>query len=131
MFGSPVTTSGGHALKFTADVRVEISKTFLKEDDETFGSKVKVKITKNKMSPPFKKGEFVVRFGIGIDKKMEILDLAIEHEIIKKWGASITYNTSKYTLDEFNLALDDEDFRNELKAEITKKLQENGDKADQ
>lgn len=107
MFGSPVTTSGGNALRFYSDVRMEVGKSFLKEDEQTYGTKTKIKITKNKMAVPFQNCEFTIKFGIGIDKTEELFEKAKELEIIKVWGDKVTLldngagGETKYTMDEF------------------------------
>lgn len=92
MFGSPVTTNGGHALKFYTDVRVEVSKS---DDKEGRGSLTKVKVKKNKMAPPFVEGSFFIKWGEGIDAFQETIDFAVEWEIIKQSGSWYSYGTDK------------------------------------
>jgi recombination protein RecA len=88
MFGSPVTTTGGNALKFYASQRLDIARIGqIKEGDDVIGNRTRVKVVKNKLAPPFKVAEFDIRFGIGIDKIAEVLDLGVADEIIKKAGA--------------------------------------------
>ena len=88
MFGSPETTTGGNALKFYASVRIDIrKKDTLKDGDTPIGNLVKVKIVKNKVAPPFRNTTFEITFGEGISRVAEIVDLGVEHNIIKKSGS--------------------------------------------
>ena len=123
MFGNPTTTQGGHALKFYSDVRVEVSKTLAKEGTEAYGNLTKIKTIKNKMAPPFKGVEFEIVFGVGIDRMLEIMDMASEFEILRKYGKTITYKETKYDLDEFTkILIDHPEFFDSLKEEIINKL---------
>jgi recombination protein RecA len=96
MFGNPETTSGGRALKFYSSIRMEIRRiTTLKDGTEMVGSRVRVKVVKNKVAPPFKQSEFDIMYGLGISSEGDILDLAVTGEIVEKTGAWYSYDDMK------------------------------------
>jgi recombination protein RecA len=96
MFGSPETTTGGNALKFYASVRLDIRRTgSIKKGEEVIGSETKVKVVKNKVSPPFKTAEFDILYGEGISREGEIVDMGVEVRILDKSGAWYAYNGEK------------------------------------
>lgn len=96
MFGNPETTTGGRALKFYASMRLDVRRTAsIKQGQDVIGNRTKVKVVKNKVAPPFKETEFDLIFGEGISKEGDILDLAVEHNVIRKSGAWFAYNDER------------------------------------
>jgi len=92
MFGSPETTTGGNALKFYSSVRLDIRRIgAVKEGDEVVGNETRVKVVKNKVAPPFKQAEFMIRYGEGISKEAELIDLGVKQKFVDKAGAWYSY----------------------------------------
>ncbi len=124
MFGNPETTTGGNALKFYASIRLDIRRTGqLKEGEEIFGNRTRVKVVKNKLAPPFRKADFDILYGEGISRTGEIVDLGSELEIIKKSGSWFSYGDTKLGQgrDSVRDLMRDNP---ELMAEIEKKIKE-------
>ena len=125
MFGNPTTTQGGHALKFYSDVRVEVSRSLAKEGDVTYGNLTKVKATKNKMNPPYRMSSFEIVYGEGIDKVGEVLELMNEYEVGRKYGKTMTFNETKYDLEQFKqMLLDNPEFYIEIRNAILDKIKQ-------
>ena len=131
MFGNPETTTGGNALKFYASVRIDIRKsTPVKDGEEVLGHLTKVKIVKNKVAPPFRKAEFDIMFGEGISKIGEIIDLGVEHGIIKKSGSWFSYGETKLAQGRDavkQLLADNPELAEELEAKIVEALKKNSE----
>ena len=129
MFGNPETTTGGNALKFYASVRLDIRRsTQIKDGDNVLGNRTKVKVVKNKVAPPFKVAEFDIMYGEGISKTGEILDLAVEFEIIKKAGSWFSYGETKLGQGRDavkSLIKDNPELADELEAKIKALIKEN------
>ena len=122
MFGNPETTTGGNALKFYASVRMDIRRTqSIKTNAEVVGNRVKVRVTKNKVAPPFREAEFDIMFNEGISKVGDILDIGVNMEIITKRGAFFTYGDVKLGQGRENgkdFLRDHPEIANEIEAEI-------------
>ncbi|UOE48533.1 recombinase RecA [Mucilaginibacter sp. SMC90] len=122
MFGNPETTTGGNALKFYASVRLDVRRiSQIKDTDEVSGNRVKVKIVKNKVAPPFRIAEFDIMFGEGISKAGEIIDLGVEYNIIKKAGSWFSYGETRLGQGRDavkQLILDNPELQEELESKI-------------
>nr|WP_315157732.1 recombinase RecA [uncultured Flavobacterium sp.] len=131
MFGNPETTTGGNALKFYASVRLDIRRsTQIKDGENVLGNRTKVKVVKNKVAPPFKVAEFDIMYGEGISKTGEILDLAVEFEIIKKAGSWFSYGETKLGQGRDavkSLIKDNPELADELEAKIKSHIKELAD----
>jgi recombination protein RecA len=128
MFGNPETTTGGNALKFYASVRLDIRRmTQIKDGEEAIGNRVKVKVVKNKVAPPFRVAEFDLVFGEGISKIGEILDMGVEMGIVQKSGSWFSYDGNKLGQGREgvkSLLKDNPDLANELEGKIRAKITE-------
>ncbi len=128
MFGNPETTTGGNALKFYASVRLDIRRmSQIKDGDEAIGNRVKVKVVKNKVAPPFKAAEFDIIFGEGISKTGEIIDMGVDLSIIQKSGSWYSYNGDKLGQGRDavkNLLLDNPEMSQEIEKKIREKIKE-------
>lgn len=128
MFGNPETTTGGNALKFYASVRLDIRRMAqIKDGDDAVGNRVKVKVVKNKVAPPFRSAEFDIVFGEGISKTGEILDMGVELGIVQKSGSWFSYNADKLgqgrdTVKQ--LLQDNPELANEIETKIREKIKE-------
>jgi recombination protein RecA len=126
MFGSPETTTGGKALKFYASVRLDVRRIeTLKDGTEAVGSRVKVKVVKNKVSPPFRIAEFDMLFGVGISREGGLIDMGVEHGFVRKAGAWYTYEGEQLGQGKENARAflhDNPDIANEIEKRIKEKL---------
>src|SRR5215468_4228018 len=128
MFGNPETTTGGNALKFYASVRLDIRRMAqIKDGEEAIGNRVKVKVVKNKVAPPFRAAEFDLVFGEGISKSGEIIDMGVEMSIIQKSGSWFSYNGDKLGQGRDavkQLLVDNPELANEIESKIREKIKE-------
>jgi recombination protein RecA len=128
MFGNPETTTGGNALKFYSSVRLDIRRLAqIKDGEEAIGNRVKVKVVKNKVAPPFRSAEFDVVFGEGISKTGEIIDMGVELSIIQKSGSWFSYNNDKLGQGRDavkQLLTDNPEMANEIETKIREKIKE-------
>ncbi len=128
MFGNPETTTGGNALKFYASVRLDIRRASqIKEGDSVKGNRTRVKVVKNKLAPPFRQAEFDIIYGVGISKMGEIIDLAVDHNIVKKSGSWFSYGDTKLGQGRDavkQLLLDNPELADELENKIKELLSE-------
>lgn len=128
MFGNPETTTGGNALKFYASVRLDIRRIGqIKSADSVIGNRTRVKVVKNKVAPPFMKAEFDIMYGGGISKSGEILDLAVENNIVQKSGSWFSYGDTKLGQGRDavkDLIADNPELAEELEGKIREKMME-------
>jgi recombination protein RecA len=126
MFGSPETTSGGKALKFYASIRLDVRRIeTLKDGTDAVGNRTRVKVVKNKMSPPFKVAEFDILYGVGISREGSLIDLGVEQGIVRKAGAWYTYEGDQLGQGKENARTylkDNPDLANEIEKKIKEKL---------
>ncbi len=131
MFGNPETTTGGNALKFYASVRIDIRRiSAIKDGDNVIGNRVKVKVVKNKVSPPFRQAEFDLLYGQGISKIGEIIDLGVDLGLIKKSGSWFSYNDTKLGQGRDavkQLLMDNPELSEELEAKVREALKHKDD----
>ena len=132
MFGNPETTTGGNALKFYSSVRLDIRRTgAIKKGDEILGNETRVKVVKNKVAPPFKLAEFEIRYGEGISRHSEVIDLGVDAKIIEKAGAWYSYNGEKIGQGKDNaisFLKENEDIYNKIQDILLDELYPNKDK---
>ncbi|MET3875121.1 MULTISPECIES: recombinase RecA [Chitinophaga] len=133
MFGNPETTTGGNALKFYASVRLDIRRmSQIKDGDEAVGNRVKVKVVKNKVAPPFRQAEFDIVYGQGISKTGEIIDMGVEYGVVQKSGSWFSYDSNKLGQGRDavkQLLNDNPELAAEIETKIKVKIQEKQDAA--
>ncbi|MFE1101623.1 recombinase RecA [Nocardiopsis alba] len=126
MFGSPETTSGGRALKFYASVRLDVRRIeTLKDGTDAVGNRTRVKVVKNKVAPPFKQAEFDILYGVGVSREGSLIDLGVEHGIVRKSGAWYTYEGTQLGQGKENarkFLRENVDMANEVEKKIKEKL---------
>ncbi|MEU3306634.1 recombinase RecA [Nocardiopsis sp. NPDC055551] len=126
MFGSPETTSGGRALKFYASVRLDVRRIeTLKDGTDAVGNRTRVKVVKNKVAPPFKQAEFDILYGVGVSREGSLIDLGVEHGIVRKSGAWYTYDGTQLGQGKENARKflhENVDMANEVEKKIKEKL---------
>jgi recombination protein RecA len=126
MFGSPETTTGGKALKFYASIRLDVRRIeTLKDGSEAVGNRTRVKVVKNKMSPPFKQAEFDIVYGQGISREGSLIDMGVDQGIVRKAGAWYTYEGDQLGQGKENARTflkDNPDMANEIEKRIKEKL---------
>ncbi|OJF70664.1 recombinase RecA [Alteromonas sp. V450] len=126
MFGNPETTTGGNALKFYSSVRLDIRRIgAVKEGDEVVGNETRVKVVKNKVAPPFKQAEFMIRYGEGISKEAELIDLGVKQKLVDKAGAWYSYKGDRIGQGKANVMKflkENPEIANEIEAKIRQEL---------
>lgn len=126
MFGNPETTTGGNALKFYSSVRLDIRRIgAVKEGDEVVGNETRVKVVKNKVAPPFRQAEFMIRYGEGISKEAELIDLGVKQKLVDKAGAWYSYKGDRIgqgKANVINFLKENTDIANEIEQKIREEL---------
>ena len=126
MFGNPETTTGGNALKFYSSVRLDIRRIgAVKEGDEVVGNETRVKVVKNKVAPPFRQAEFMIRYGEGISKEAELIDLGVKQKLVDKAGAWYSYNGDRIgqgKANVINFLKDNPEIAQEIEVKIREEL---------
>lgn len=129
MFGNPETTTGGNALKFYSSVRLDIRRSSqIKDSDNVIGNRVRVKVVKNKVAPPFRQAEFDIMYGEGVSKVGELIDLGVEHEIVQKSGSWFSYDGTKLGQGRDSvkqLLKDNPELAEEIEAKVHEKIKAN------